>query len=436
MESAFLSQYAMKISHLIYIRKDALHLLVFCLSLVSFLSTALPAQGSTRTSIVLHIGESTEALSSSDIDHLVHLETKIRPLLGQRSTLENIDFCPTKILFCTLSLPRSLIRSLSLTTEKSPDIESIKAFITNLAEKTDIKPVDARFSIENGKPVLIEKEKMGQILQREESIKILSRAIVYEETDIVLPLAPIEPRIKINDIEKLGLRELIGEGTTNFSGSTKNRIYNINRALKQFQNVIIAPNEEFSFVEHLGDVDGEHGYLPELVIKNNQTTPEFGGGICQVSSTMFRTAIYSGLKITARRNHAYPVHYYYPYGMDATVYIPKPDLTFINNTPASILMQSTIEGTKLTFRFYGTRDGRTVNIDGPHILEHNADGSMKTVFTQEVSTADGEHIIHDNFWSNYKSPSLFPQPGQEQKFTKKPQGWSVKQWEEYRKLHI
>jgi vancomycin resistance protein YoaR len=188
-------------------------------------------------------------------------------------------------------------------------------------------------------------------------------------------------------------------------------------------------------VDYLGEVDGEHGYLPELVIKNNRTEPEFGGGICQVSTTVFRAAIYSGMKITQRRNHAYPVKYYAPYGMDATVYIPKPDLAFVNNTPGAILVQSTIEGTELTFRFYGTKDGRSVAINGPHILQSNPDGSMKTVFSQLVTDASGDSLINDSFWSNYKSPSLFPHPGEETIYKEKPAGWSKKQWDEYKKIH-
>ena len=182
-------------------------------------------------------------------------------------------------------------------------------------------------------------------------------------------------------------------------------------------------------------MDGEHGYLPELVIKNNQTTPEFGGGICQVSTTVFRAAIYSGLKITERHNHAYPVSYYKPYGMDATIYIPKPDLKFTNNTPGAIFVQSTIEGNDLIFDFFGSKDGRTVTVDGPHTLAWNPDGSMKTVFTQAVSNADGQNFIRDSFYSNYKSPSLFPHPGQEPVYTSKPSGWSDRQWKEYKALH-
>jgi vancomycin resistance protein YoaR len=194
--------------------------------------------------------------------------------------------------------------------------------------------------------------------------------------------------------------------------------------------VLIAPGEEFSFVDRLGPVDGEHGYLPELVIKNNRTEPEFGGGICQVSSTFFRAAFNSGFKITERRNHAYPVQYYRPYGMDATIYIPKPDLKFRNNTSGYVLLQPKVEGFNLIVQAFGSNDGRSVTIDGPHILERRDDGGMRTLFTQTVKDASGETIIEDNFFSNYKSPSLFPHPGEEV-LTVKPKDWSEREWKEY-----
>jgi hypothetical protein len=114
--------------------------------------------------------------------------------------------------------------------------------------------------------------------------------------------------------------------------------------------------------------------------------------------------------------------------MDATVYIPKPDLTFINNTPGYILIQPSIQGNTLTFQFFGTNDGRKVEIDGPHILESNPDGSMKTVFAQKVTSASGDVIVNDSFPSDYKSPNLYPHP---QNFTEKPSEWSKRQWNDY-----
>lgn len=408
---------------------------------VLLFSFSIPLPSSAQilpTTLELSASDYTEKISARDLASWFRLETALVPQT-ERSEAADTAYCPVLGPYCDLSLSRYSRHRLGVVFESEPDRESVGNFVALLASRINQAPDNAVFGVsDTGSIIVTSREKLGRTLKEKESADLLLQAIEGSGGDMLkisLPTEVTKPKITGDDRERLGLKELIGEGKTNFKGSPKNRIFNINRALKQFQNVLIAPGEEFSFVKYLGDVDGEHGYLPELVIKNNQTTPEFGGGICQVSSTVFRAAIYSGLKLTERRNHAYPVQYYKPYGMDATVYIPKPDLKFINNTPGYILMQSTIDGFDLTFHFFGTKDGRSVNVDGPHILSRGGDGSMKTVFTQEVNDENGQNFIRDSFYSNYKSPSLFPHPGQEPVYTTKPAGWSEKQWKDYKAIH-
>ena len=355
------------------------------------------------------------------------------------SEIEHTNACPLESLYCDFFLSRSTRQHTIVTTQKTLTPLFLRDSLLQTNTSLEKEPTNAILGVENNQVVAQQTEQLGFRTDIDQAVSEISSAITtaYTPTTIAVtvPGTILQPTVKSSDIKRLGITDLIAEGTTNFAGSPKNRIFNINRALKQFQGIIIAPGEEFSFVKYLGPVDGENGYLPELVIKNNRTEPEFGGGICQVSSTVFRTAIYAGFKITARRNHAYPVSYYKPYGMDATIYIPNPDLKFINNTPGSIFLQPSVSGTRLTFQMYGTNDGRIVTVDGPHILESNPDGSMRTIFSQEVSTADGQNFIRDSFRSNYKSPSLFPHPDQEPLYTTKPKDWSGKQWEEYQRTH-
>ncbi len=216
-----------------------------------------------------------------------------------------------------------------------------------------------------------------------------------------------QPVITMESLNALGLTSLLGTGTSSFSGSHKSRIHNIQVGAEKFNGLIIKPGEEFSFDDNLGEVGPKQGYLPELVIKQGKTIPEYGGGLCQVSTTVFRAAINAGLKITERHPHAFPVKYYNPQGFDATIYPPSPDLKFINDTPNNILLQSKIEGNKLTFEIYGTSDNREVKIKGPTILQANHDGSMKTILYQEI-WRNGQLDRQDKFPSNYKSPALYP----------------------------
>lgn len=342
--------------------------------------------------------------------------------------------CPWTAFFCDFSLIQETRYSINSKTIFSFNEDSAKNFLADLRERTRQHPIDAIFTANlDGTVSAFAPSRDGSEIDIESGMRTLKKAIVdstEKDLDVSLPTLPLRPRITSTDADRLGITKFLGEGRTSFAGSPRNRVFNINRAIEQFQGILIAPGEEFSFVEHLGEVDGEHGYLPELVIKRGETLPEFGGGICQVSTTIFRAALNTGQKITERRNHAYPVQYYKPYGMDATIYIPKPDFKFINNTPAHILIQVAIEEKELVFRFYGTPDERKVEIEGPHITARTPEGGMKTVFTQKVTAADGTTLIEDTFKSSYESPSKYPHPGEE-KLTEKPANWSEKQWNAY-----
>ena len=216
----------------------------------------------------------------------------------------------------------------------------------------------------------------------------------------------ISPKNSLADTNNLGINELIAEGVSTFGGSPNNRRHNINVGVEKFKGAIIKQGEEFSFNKILGPVDGEHGFLPELVIKKEGTIPEFGGGLCQVSSTTFRAAMQAGLPIKERRNHAYAVQYYAPQGTDATIYPGSVDLKFVNDTPGAILIWPYLKDRNtLIFDFYGTKDSRQVTLEKPEQHDRLPDGSMKASWTRLV-TKDGITKT-DVFKSTYQSPALF-----------------------------
>jgi vancomycin resistance protein YoaR len=135
-------------------------------------------------------------------------------------------------------------------------------------------------------------------------------------------------------------------------------------------------------------VDGAHGFLPELVIKGPDTIPEFGGGLCQVSTTMFRAALLSGLPILERRNHSYAVSYYvWPmgWGFDATVYIGAVDMKFKNDTPGDIIVQAYTEGTRVYYKFYGIRDSRQTLISNSVITGRSGPPAAIVQYTSALA---------------------------------------------------
>ena len=394
---------------------------------------------SPENQLSLKIGSYTENVPAEKYNAWTKHELTIEYNPAYQSEFEKQNFCPIKKEFiCNLLLSQKITAHFQKKSALVFNENAAKNFLTELASRTDSEPQDAKFKVENGNIANFSPEKEGIKLDQEKSLLVLQNFTKNNNSQansnaLELPFISTKPTISTSEANNMGIATLIGQGKSNFRGSPKNRIFNINTALKKFNGILIKPGDEFSFVQTLGDVDGEHGYLPELVIKGNKTEPDFGGGICQVSTTMFRAAIYSGLKIKARTNHAYPVSYYNPQGMDATVFVPQPDLKFINNTPGYILVQTKIEGTELTFDFYGTDDGRKTTVDGPTVTESQPDGSLKTVFTQNVFDKDGNQFINSVFKSTYDSPYRHPHPGGPI-LTVKPANWSDQEWKDYKKM--
>jgi vancomycin resistance protein YoaR len=285
--------------------------------------------------------------------------------------------------------------------------DELKTMITALAPSVNRQQKNAVLGAdENNKIKEVAKSSPGIELDVEKTAEALQKNIISGfETPMVVN--ETTSTISKESLEQMGITDYLGKGESNFAGSPKNRISNIKVGAAKFNNIFIDKDAEFSFVTVLGPVDDTTGYKPELVIKKNKTVPEYGGGLCQVSTTAFRAAIYSGLKITERFPHAYPVQYYNPQGFDATIYPPHPDLRFINDTPEKILVQTKVEGTKLTFTFFGKRDGRETKVIGPVITQKKADGSLKAYLTQEVYR-DNALLRTKTFWSSYQSHSLFP----------------------------
>ena len=153
----------------------------------------------------------------------------------------------------------------------------------------------------------------------------------------------------------------------------------------------------------LGEVNEQNGFESELVIKSGKLVRESGGGLCQVSTTLFRSAVMAGLPITERRPHSFPVRYYNPQGYDATIYPGVVDLKFKNDTSNHILIQSRVEGVKLIFDIYGPDDGRKVVMEGPFQYDQKANGAMKAYFVRKTTLADGI-VKEERFDSNYGAP--------------------------------
>ncbi len=241
-------------------------------------------------------------------------------------------------------------------------------FHTDIRTLTNIEQEGKRgtFTIENGVIVAFQAGTTGHLINDEASIQNIVRNISVSST-VPLVVARQDASLTGEGPERLGVREIIGIGQSNFAGSPTNRRKNIELGVERVDGTLVAPGEEFSMLKTLGPVTAENGWLPELVIKGAKTVPELGGGLCQIGTTAFRAALNSGMDITERRNHSYRVSYYEPAGTDATIYEPAPDFKFINDTKHHIYIHAYIIGTEITYEFWGTKDGRQVTVGTPRI---------------------------------------------------------------------
>jgi len=271
------------------------------------------------------------------------------------------------------------------------DTKKLSDYLNGLKSEIDTDPIDAvlEFNDEKTEVTKFIPQTKGTRLNVKETIKIINDNMLNVEdgnVNINLVVESQESKVAIKDLNKLGIKEIIGVGTSDYSGSPSNRRHNIEVGRKAYDGVLLAPGEEFSALKYLGDVDASNGYLQELVIKGNKTIPEYGGGLCQVSTTMFRAALDAGLEITQRRSHSYNVSYYAPTGTDATIYSPAPDFKFKNDTDNYILIHTIndTKNSKLIYQIWGTKDGRKVEMTKPVTYDWVAPPPTKIVETLDL----------------------------------------------------
>lgn len=252
------------------------------------------------------------------------------------------------------------------------DDSDLKDFLTLSEEKYNLPGKNALFKFEKGKVINFRKETDGLKISSDQFLEQFDKTIESLKLNnsnqkVVLNSEVIRPEIKLSDINNYGIEELIAEGKSDFTHSIPQRVHNLTLAASKFNGVLIPKGKEFSFNEIVGDISSLTGYQPAYIIKDGKTILGDGGGVCQVSTTLFRAALNAGLPIIARTAHAYRVSYYendsQP-GFDATVFAPSVDLKIKNDTPAYILIETEIdtENNLLYFRLYGKKDSRRVEI--------------------------------------------------------------------------
>lgn len=311
-------------------------------------------------------------------------------------------------------------------------------YLESLRDETDASSANARFIFndETGQLDLLTPAVIGRTLNVSTTIDNMNASLKEGKHKTKLAFDMAEP--DVNDTmtgADLGITELVYEYTSYFRGSSDDRVQNIKTASATFHGLLIPPGGVLSMSDELGDISLDNGYAEALIILGDETIKGVGGGVCQVSTTLFRTVYYAGYPILERHPHAYRVGYYEQtagghdqnlVGLDATVFVPLVDFKFQNDTDNWLLMETYISTSNysLTWKFYSTKDGRVVesHTSGPTDIVEPPDPlyrenpeldkgevkqvdwaveGAKVVVTRNV-TRGGEVLYNDRFTTVYE----------------------------------
>lgn len=243
----------------------------------------------------------------------------------------------------------------------------VKNFVAGLAKGINQDPVDGKIGWD-GKLVAKVQSKEGLQLALDKSVDAIMQRINDPNNRTAQLVVDVrKPALDTSNLDAFGIKEIIGEGVSHFGGSIEARGHNIEVGASYLTDTFIKPHSVFSFLDTVGEISQRRGYSKGYAIVAEQTVPDVGGGICQVSTTTFRAAFFAGLPIVERHEHAYRVHWYeemdQPVGFDAAVYQPGSDMKFENPYDTWLYLQAYTSGGYLHVRLWGTKiPGQTVEL--------------------------------------------------------------------------
>lgn len=208
---------------------------------------------------------------------------------------------------------------------------------------------------------------------------------------IIIVKENLTEEIEKNPVPKLETQELLGKAELSYAGGTEGRHKNIELGIARINGKVLEPGEEFSFKKALGTVTIDEGFSEERIFLNGEVKKGVGGGLCQVSTLIFRAAMSSALPITERANHSYTVSYY-DFGLDATYSEPGPDVKFVNDTAHPITIKGKTKDLVATFEIYGVSDGRVASTSEVEISNLRNVPPTKYVWVPELEEGQDECI--------------------------------------------
>lgn len=255
------------------------------------------------------------------------------------------------------------------------DGEGILARLRQIADETEVRGTYPRVAWNGGDLRITRPGDPGSRIDESRARELVLAALNGQERTVELPWRATDPPVTEANLDQLGIKELVGVGTSDFAGSANYRVTNIVAGMRRLDGVLLAPGEEFSFTTTVGAINAANGFVEGAAIVQNRTQLEFGGGICQDSTTMFRAAFWAGLPITERWEHSFYINWYDKYGLgpngngpglDAAIYTGVKDFKFVNDTNAWLLIEAVANPRTATAQvaLYGTKPNREVRLTG------------------------------------------------------------------------
>jgi len=301
-------------------------------------------------------------------------------------------------------------------------------YLERLAQTVGRKPEDAHFQVTATGRIVIVPARPGLQLDMPATVKALSDAVFSPAARTAqLAVRAAEPQRTTQEARGMGITGVVGSYTTTYGG-TEGRLHNVQLVARLIDGTLVAPGTTFSFNTTTGERTADKGFEDAPVIINGELQNGIGGGVCQVSTTVFNAAFEAGLRIDQRTNHALYISHY-PLGRDATVNYPDLDLRFTNDTEHWLLLRTFVGAGSLTVNLYGTPVERRVESEteplvvtgkmpvkeiedptlprGKRVIDQIGVQPRETSVHRTVYDADGT-LLHDDVWrSDYVGePSL------------------------------
>lgn len=317
----------------------------------------------------------------------------------------------------------------------APDRDAIRTEVDKLAQSIDSGSVEPRVRINDGVATITRAGTDGIRLNRDEAVQRVYDAFFGNSRVVDLPTVTVQPQLDAASIQSMQFNDILSTGRSSFAGSAAYRITNIVAGATHINGVLIAPGATFSFNTEVGNIDESNGFVQGYAVVGQRSQLEWGGGVCQVSTTLFRAAFYAGLPIREWHAHPFYIKWYDDHafpttagpGLDATIFTGQLDFQFVNDTEHWIAIETTVDTKKqvLDVQLRGTETGRSVRVVGPKITDTTPApkdpvyvddptlplGTIKqtdkakdgmSVVVYRIITMNGKELPGEEFTSNFK----------------------------------